>query len=247
MDLVLYPLFLLWTLPFWLLLLAEVGFLFWCVSYRHGFVGLASLLVVACLLQFFGDIPVFQYLWRNPLVAVGGVGVWLAMSVPWAFAKWWMFVRDNCGRYDEVLGEFLEQTEHREWPKDAGQFTLDQKVEWKRYFDLHSCQDDWYEFNRIEFDPSPRTHKADIMTWMVFWPWSLLWTLLNDPIRKFFRHCYYYMVGWLERIRDYYWKDKRGHMPTQAEMDEYCRRQRGESVQAPPVPGGMAEDWRGIH
>ena len=244
MDWVVYPFFVWLTLPFWILVLAEFGFLFWCVSYRHGFIALASLVVLACLFQFFGDIPVLVYLWHNPLVALAGLGVWLFVSVPWAFTKWWMFVRDNSGRYDEILGEFLEQPAYREWSKDPNGFTADQKVTWKLYFDQHSRMDDWYEYNRVEFDPSPRTHKADIMTWMMFWPWSLLWTLLNDPIRKFFRHCYYYMVSWLESIRDYYWKDKRGHMPTQAEMDAYYQKQQEEAAEQRRK---QQDQWRQQH
>jgi hypothetical protein len=39
------------------------------------------------------------------------------------------------------------------------------------------------------------------------------------------------MVGWLESIRDYYWKDKRGHMPTQAEIDAYYAQQREDAKQ----------------
>jgi hypothetical protein len=32
--------------------------------------------------------------------------------------------------------------------------------------------------------PHPKNHKARIMRWMGHWPWSLFWTLLNDPIRR---------------------------------------------------------------
>jgi hypothetical protein len=220
---VIYEFFLIWSLPFWILLGAEFFFLFWCVSCRRGFTALASLVVLAAAVQFFGDIPVFQYLWHNPMVGAIGLGVWLAVSAPWAFVKWTLFVRDNSCRYDELLAEFVEH--HAGYPKNANEFTVDQKVEWKEYFDRNCRCDEWFgEFDKVEFDPSPKTHKSDIMTWMMLWPWSLGWTLLNDPIRKFFRHAYYFMVGRLERIRDYYWKDKRGHMPTQAEIDEYHRK-----------------------
>src|SRR5271165_2860275 len=101
-----YPLFLLWTFPFWLLLSAECCFLFWCVSYRCGASALVSLLVVLLGLQFLGDIPVFMWMWHHWQATIGGVVVWLLMSVPWAFTKWWLFVRDNSYRYDEMLNEY---------------------------------------------------------------------------------------------------------------------------------------------
>jgi hypothetical protein len=46
------------------------------------------------------------------------------------------------------------------------------------------------------------------------------------------------MVSWLESIRDYYWKDKRGHMPTQAEMEAYYAQQQGDVKQQRQQLGG---------
>jgi hypothetical protein len=40
------------------------------------------------------------------------------------------------------------------------------------------------------------------MTWMSFWPMSLLWTLLNDPIRKLFTEIYTRISGTLQKIAD---------------------------------------------
>lgn len=34
-----------------------------------------------------------------------------------------------------------------------------------------------------------------IMIWMVWWIPSMLWTMVNDPIRRFFRWVYYRIVG----------------------------------------------------
>lgn len=38
--------------------------------------------------------------------------------------------------------------------------------------------------------PSPRDHKSRILIWMAWWPWSMAWTLLNDPIKRAFRAIY---------------------------------------------------------
>lgn len=34
--------------------------------------------------------------------------------------------------------------------------------------------------------PTAAAYKGDIMGWMAFWPWSALWSLINDPIRRLF-------------------------------------------------------------
>jgi hypothetical protein len=38
--------------------------------------------------------------------------------------------------------------------------------------------------------PHPKDHKARIMRWMGHWPWSMLWTLINDPFRRICKMLY---------------------------------------------------------
>lgn len=229
---VLAELFVLWSLPFWLLLVAECAVLFWAVSCRRGFVALFSLLLFAAIIQFFGGVPILQTLWHNPLTALAALAGWLAVSVPWAFTKWWLFVTNNSNRYDEILADFRTQPGNADLPADVNDFTPEQKVDWKEYFDQHCYPDDWYEYRRVEFYPKVRDHKADVMTWMTFWPWSLLWTLLNDPVRRFFQHVYWQISAALQSISDRYWKDKAGHMPTAEELKAvYAKREQQREAQ----------------
>lgn len=43
-------------------------------------------------------------------------------------------------------------------------------------------------------------NKGRIVSWMTYWPWSMVWTLLNDPIRKLMQHIFYAMRGMLKKI-----------------------------------------------
>ena len=88
--------------------------------------------------------------------------------------------------------------------------------EWKNYVN------DWEENrhqklrNRIDYHESPYvpkplkrpTTKAEVITfveenksriisWMTYWPWSMLWTILNDPIRKIMKQIFYQIKGLL--------------------------------------------------
>jgi len=38
--------------------------------------------------------------------------------------------------------------------------------------------------------PHPKDHTARITRWMGYWPWSLFWTILNDPIRRICKWMY---------------------------------------------------------
>lgn len=48
--------------------------------------------------------------------------------------------------------------------------------------------------------PHPRDHKARILIWMAWWPWSMIWTLLNDPIKRAFRAIYRWLQGYLRKV-----------------------------------------------
>ena len=45
-------------------------------------------------------------------------------------------------------------------------------------------------------------HKQRIVTWMTLWPWSALWTLLSDPLVKFYNFVYDRIAKSLQAISD---------------------------------------------
>jgi len=55
--------------------------------------------------------------------------------------------------------------------------------------------------------PLVRNHKGRVISWMSYWPWSLFWTILNDPIRRLMRRIYYRIKGILQGISDRAFKD----------------------------------------
>jgi hypothetical protein len=77
------------------------------------------------------------------------------------------------------------------------------KVEWaaivKQGHFYTPCPSETYCF---EYKPQPRKHKARILTWMTYWPWSFIWTMLNDPIKRFFKAIYYRLAAFLARMSD---------------------------------------------
>jgi hypothetical protein len=52
--------------------------------------------------------------------------------------------------------------------------------------------------------PQVKEYKSNIMTWMTYWPFSMIWTLINDPIKRAFREIYEkiskFMQGMSDRI-----------------------------------------------
>jgi hypothetical protein len=49
----------------------------------------------------------------------------------------------------------------------------------------------FYVLNRrdagVSKPPTAREHRSDITGWMAFWPWSAIWTLINDPVKRMYK------------------------------------------------------------
>jgi hypothetical protein len=53
--------------------------------------------------------------------------------------------------------------------------------------------------------PNAAESKDTILRWMTFWPWSMIWTLINDPIKKAFREIFRRLQARFQAIADKAW------------------------------------------
>ncbi len=75
---------------------------------------------------------------------------------------------------------------------------------WLRLLDLRKRRDqgnDWIE------KPVLSKNKNRIVTWMMYWPFSLLWTVTSDFIVEFWERVWDYTSGIFSKITDSVWKD----------------------------------------
>jgi len=50
----------------------------------------------------------------------------------------------------------------------------------------------------LDVHPKVGKHKMRIYVWIAYWPWSFVWTMINDPVRKIFNRIYASIAGWLQ-------------------------------------------------
>jgi len=160
--------------------------------------GLAGLGLVAAftVMALWGDFNVIEVARSNPLLIAELVGGYFVAGTVWAIIKWWFFVRDCRYRYEEDKAEFL--TCHGIKGKKIPDELL---AQWKRHCEIAYG----YGRNRLgdlATAPQARHNKARIMRWMMFWPWSAVWTIINDPIKKLFKRIYRTIQGLLQAISD---------------------------------------------
>jgi hypothetical protein len=96
-------------------------------------------------------------------------------GVIWSFIKWYFYllnVRDEV----RAAGSIEKWQKDNPWKASYGQT-------WK-------------------VPPDPAQHKGRIIGWMTYWPWSALWTLINDPIRRIWKIIYSRVAGVFKSVSD---------------------------------------------
>jgi hypothetical protein len=67
---------------------------------------------------------------------------------------------------------------------------------------------DWFGRSISIEKPTPDNFKARIIAWIAYWPPSLFWTLLNNPLRRIGNMIYESVLNILKNISDSAWKDE---------------------------------------
>lgn len=193
----------------------EIGFWFWAlvVGTNVGIIasvdddrdGWATFLVVSTLavLQFFFGVPVLGWILANPQWLLAAAGAYLATGAAWSVARWWFHVRKMRRKYDEFRKKFVINNQLATWASDTPV-----PNELKQKFWNEARYDD-----NIEFRPRVTDHKAQIYVWLAFWPWSLAWTIINDPVRRACEEVYDMIKSTLQRISDRVWAGTESDLP----------------------------------
>lgn len=191
-------LFVFGSIWFWGLLALEILLLFLFVEYENGVGATISLAVFGALLYFCGQIDFIGYVQSHPLHVLGMVGLYFLFGTLWGVAKWYMFCRDRLEEYEDIKAAWLESKGR----KGLKSIPDDLKTPWKEHLDRN------YGYGRsreMANAPSVRDHKARIMRWMAFWVISMIWSLINDFVKRVFRAIYYRVSAFMQRVSDRIW------------------------------------------
>lgn len=184
-------LFVAWSFPFWVLLIACILFEFKFVeSHEPDAWGATVVFVITAVLMLLcGNRWFFQ--WMNE----GGWSAWakliafaIAPGIPWFFFKWKLWTLKCRRRFLEEKHEWIRK--HSKHPADSDKVPEDLRGEWTEYLN-----------NRSDLYPeAPRylDHKKRIMAWGMYWPFSILATLLKDLLWEFWQH----VVDWCGKTLD---------------------------------------------
>lgn len=214
------------TFWFWVLFAVVNIIILTAIEYEKG--GLATVTFLATLvgLQVLCDVPILAYLWEHPISILLAAGVFLAVGSLWAIGKWWFYTHRQRDRFDDAVAEFL-----KEQGVQDGIMTNEHKA---RFTEL-LLNERWMSEKGLvvgDTPSSPKNHKGDISMWIAYWPWSMTWTLLNDPIKRIGKWIYRKISGILETISATAFAGTENYLLTKEQMQarEAAKRKEEEAV-----------------
>lgn len=155
-------------------------------SEKEGTKATVALVAGAAFLQFIAKYDLLGLLRSRPYTILGYAALYVAIGLAWSVVKWWSYVKKQRREYDRRRREFLRERENH-----TGVMTAFEKKDFEYR----------YRNEPVEV-PQVTKHKADIIRWMTYWPFSALFTLLNDPVRRLFEWLYEAVGQHLQKIAD---------------------------------------------
>jgi len=152
----------------------------------------ATLFLSLLLFQLLTDFKPFNYIMAHPLDSLGIAGGYIVIGFLWSWrVKWHGKVWAMKDRYIEYKDAFLKTN----------------KVDGTR------IPDDLLEAWNLEVSrrrigkPEAKNYKAVIVGWMCYWPFSLVWTLLKDWVRKICDYIYLRLRFLYEKVANKAYRD----------------------------------------
>ena len=173
-------LFIIGSYPFWALTFIEFVLLFIWVGDELPVKTYSSIIIYLLLIRFLGDAAFIPYIKENPFNILFIFIFYILVGFVWSIGKF-----------------YFDMKNLRDKIKDLRVTWSDFSEPWKSWPDFLKSSLSYEEQSKIDFSDN----KGKIIFWMSSWPISLLWTLINDPIRKFSIYIYNnYMIGIFRKI-----------------------------------------------
>ena len=179
------------TLGLWFWIIAAVAFISIMISieWERFTVATPVAIVAIGLLMWISRFHPLEWLSANAGTLTIWIAVYLTVGIFWGVVKWFFYlmaVRDDLMAYREKEG--IEK---------GTSLNEEQKVNFIR-------------LNRrglTTIPPRASESKARITFWCIYWPFSMPWTLLDEPVKRFFSFVFNRIVNLLQGMSNRLFKD----------------------------------------
>jgi len=180
---------------FWIAVAMAFGGLLRCMA-GDDLAGAMWVTIISILiLCMFGNLAVgFKWCIANPKLILPIGLSYFAMGLLWSIAKWYATLCQLRREYAAARKEFLIKNEL----DPSGAVPIGKKKAWRDFLAHNANRQDLVSFAAGRYNPAGKTEA--IIAWIAYWPISLFWTLLDDPIRRFGAFIYRRFTGIYDSI-----------------------------------------------
>lgn len=191
-------------LGFWVAVIITSCAIILCLEKESGLGAAMFGLTGLALIVGFGNLAVFPWVLANPLLILGYVLGYLGLGVVYGVFRWWLLLQDRATLYREKRAEWLVKYLSTAAKDEREALEGGEKLTGSALKDWQACIKEYRQkWPRVYLTkPTLNRHKDDILAWMAYWPWSGLWLLINDPVRRAFKYVYAGISKTLQRMAD---------------------------------------------
>jgi len=153
-------------------------------------------------------------IWPDPWTIAEYFGLYFVAGSVWSIAKWWFFISERAKEFGNLKLEFIKKVndEINEGINELGEVlevsiktTIPEQLEdFFKKFITNSLGASYRHRSESTIKelviPLASDYKGKITTWILWWPTSLFWTILNDPLVKLANFIYDRFQGIYTRI-----------------------------------------------
>ena len=193
---------------FWLALIVLSVIICICDDQDSPFFGTLTVLATLILFKISGLFSL-----SNPILVLLAFLAFVVCGVVWSVFKWGFFLSNKKDHLNEIKLKYIKEVNgNTEDDNDKIEENTSVKLSKRMANGLHdelSMAGYFRNFNanRRSVIPTAVKNKRRIMGWVMYWPWSVVWTIINDPVRKFFKMLWRKLSGQYQKMADTVFKD----------------------------------------
>lgn len=139
-------------------------------------IGTATFIIGLVSMQWFFDIPVWEYIIDNPFNLILYLALYTIAGAAYTLLwRWPEFIRENASKIEHEYQRFVE-----------------------KHPTLYSPKDEFFSSIYYDFKASKHTHR--FATWILTWPFSLGWELARKPVKYFYQAVYHLLGDAFDRV-----------------------------------------------
>jgi hypothetical protein len=167
------------TLWFWVVSVAFFGLMiYWTEDDSNFFAGIG----LAASVWTMASVNDFSII-ANPMLWVKWAAIYFVLGTVWSFLKWFSYLHRVKDELRKLKDKFVTKT--RVVLREDGTFEDADFAGFADYLgDEHYLGYGHTIETRADVVPTMADKFGDLVRWIVWWPFSAFWTILNDPIRR---------------------------------------------------------------